>query len=92
MIKIIFNKNTKKYRCELWEASTKHPDSVFHYEKFVESKVYPGFRENYFAWLLEIASKMNFPFHTYEIAKFAIDRYENADLRDYIIIEGDEEE
>ena len=92
MIKIIFNKSTRKYRCELWEASTKHPDSVFHYENFVESKVYPGFRANYFAWLMEIASKMNFPFHTYEIAKFAIDRYENADLRDYIIIEGDEEE
>ena len=92
MIKIIYNKSTRKYRCELWASSTKHPDTVFHYEDFEESEVCPGFRVNYFAWLMEIASKMNFPTHTYEIAKFAIDRYENADLRDYIITEGDEEE
>jgi hypothetical protein len=64
------------YILELWGASTKHPDVVFHMsnfqmapwvdkedEKDVESQVYQ--------WLLECASKMLFPQQARQIVAFA---------------------
>ena len=60
--------------CELWGASTKHPDSVFHFKDFKKSE-YVEDNYNIFQWLLEIASKMELPFHAYEIANYAMEIY-----------------
>jgi len=73
MIKIIYKSND--YVCELWEVSTKHPDSVFHFKDFKKSIFVEKDEYNIFQWLLEIASKMNFPFHSYEIASYAMEIY-----------------
>ena len=53
----------KKIRRALAEIEKQIPD-------FVEKDEY-----NIFQWLLEIASKMNFPFHSYEIANYAMEIY-----------------
>lgn len=57
---------------ELWGASTKHPDSIFYFSNFKKSE-WVDEKAQIFQWLLECASKLNFPFHTYELAEFAMD-------------------
>lgn len=81
MIKIYFNSND--YVCELWEASTKHPDCVFHFEDYQKSDLVKDDKYHIFQWLLEIASKMNFPHHAHEIAEFAMEIY-GKPLEDYV--------
>ena len=60
---------------ELWGGSTKHPDSIFFFSDFqlcewIESQY------QIIPWIFECASKMNFPFHSYDLAKWACDLYE----------------
>lgn len=78
---VLYKDNNGNYVLELWSASTKHPDSVFYMEDFnlawwvdrdnpkdVETQVLP--------WLLECASKLTMPAHSYQLAKWAIERFE----------------
>ena len=69
MIKVYLNKDND-YVCELWAASTKHPDSVFNMKNF---KKVDFIEDKYqvYQWLLECASKMNFPFHAKELVDYA---------------------
>ena len=62
---------------ELWGASTKHPDSVFLFSNF---DLCPWIDSNnqIVSWIFECASKLTFPFHSYYLAKWACDMYENA--------------
>lgn len=60
---------------ELWGGSTKHPDSIFHFSDFILSEWFEP-EEQTVPWILECASKMNFPYHAYSLAKWACDRYE----------------
>ena len=69
MIKVYKN-NENNYVCELWEASTKHPDSVFHMEDF-KTVDFIDKEHQVFQWLLECASKLTFPFHAKELAEYA---------------------
>ena len=64
------------YVCELWGASTKHPDCIYHYTDF--HKV-DWLEDEYqiFQWLLEIASKQEFPFHAKQIAEYALQNWVN---------------
>lgn len=64
------------YILELWGASTKHPDSVFYFSDFkkvdfVEDKY------QVFQWLLECASKLTFPFHAEQLARYALTHWTN---------------
>ena len=61
---------------ELWGASTKHPDSVFRFSNFKKCEFIKE-EAQIFQWLLECASKLNFPFHAMELAEFAM-KYENT--------------
>lgn len=72
MIKVYQN-NENDYVCELWEASTKHPDSIFHMKDFkaVDFDIIPQ-KHQVFQWLLECASKLTFPFHAEELVKYAL--------------------
>lgn len=65
------NRETKDTIFELWGGSTKHPDCRFFYSDFKKSLLWNE-NDQIFPWLCECASKMNFPFHTKEIIKFAI--------------------
>lgn len=77
MIKV-YESETHKYVCELWEASTKHPDSVFYYEDEYENEKNhyvksPYIEDKYqvYQWLLWCASQLTFPFYAFELAEYA---------------------
>ena len=75
MIKVYKN-DENDYVCELWAASTKHPDSVFHMNDF---KTVDFIDKEYqvFQWLLECASKLTFPFHAKELTEYALKNWVN---------------
>ena len=60
---------------ELWEASTKHPDSVFYFSKF-EKSPYINEGIQVFQWMLECASKLTWPFHAHALANKAMEYYD----------------
>lgn len=64
------------YVCELWGASTKHPDSIFHFSDFRKNE-WLGDEVQVFQWLLECASKMTFPFHAKKLAEYALKNWVN---------------
>lgn len=73
MIKVYKN-SAGNYVCETWGASTKHPDSVFHFEDF-EKNPYIDDEVQVFQWLLECASKLTWPFHAKEMVDYAIEHW-----------------
>lgn len=60
---------------ELWGASTKHPDSVFYYSEFKLSPWCDKVHQTV-PWILECASLLNLPYHSYALARWACDMYE----------------
>ena len=62
---------------ELWGASTKHPDSIYYFSDFRKTDFIPA-KEQIFPWLLECASRLMFPFHSYCLASFAMELYETG--------------
>lgn len=60
---------------ELWGGSTKHPDSMFFFSDFNLSEWFEP-EDQIVPWLLECASKMNFPYHAYSLATWACKMYE----------------
>lgn len=82
-IKLYSRVSDKETILELWGASTKHPDSTFCFSNFRKCE-FVDEDAQIFQWLLECASKLNFPFHAMELAEFAM-RYENTKyLKKYI--------
>ena len=61
---------------ELWGSSTKHPDSLFRFSNF-KTVEFVDLDCQIFQWLLECASKLNFPFHAMQVCRFAVDMQEN---------------
>ena len=55
---------------ELWGSSTKHPDSVFYFSNFKISE-WCSPQIQIYQWLLECASKLNWPFHAYSLTQKA---------------------
>lgn len=68
MIKVYQTDNN--YVCELWGASTKHPDSRFYFSNFKKAEFIPDNLQVY-QWLLECASKLTWPFHAKELVDYA---------------------
>lgn len=69
---IIVRKDDKYiYTLELWGASTKHPDSIFHYSDYKKVDWLDD-RCQVFQWLLECASKLTFPFHAKCLTEYAL--------------------
>lgn len=75
MIYLYSNVKTKDTILELWGGSTKHPDSRFNFKNFKKS-MWADEDKQIFQWLLECASKLNFPFHAYQLMKFAKNYFE----------------
>ena len=57
--------------CELWNASTKHPDSIFYFSDFKKTP-FVDEEHQIFQWLLECASKLTFPMHAKELVEYAL--------------------
>ena len=62
---------------ELWGGSTKHPDVVFYFSDFVLSEWYEP-EDQVIPWIFECAAKLNIPYHSYELAKWACEMYESG--------------
>ena len=69
MIKVYLDEN-KDYVCELWGASTKHPDSRFNMKNFKKTDLIAD-KYQVYQWLLECASKLTFPFFAKELVDYA---------------------
>jgi len=60
---------------ECWGASTKHPDSSYHFSAFVLSDwVEPQFQ--ILPWVLECASRLILPSQSYRLTKWILKIYE----------------
>ena len=77
-IKLYSNIKTHNTILELWGASTKHPDSRFNYSHFQKVE-WCDDSWQIFQWLLECASRLNFPFFAKDLTDFAIMYYNEID-------------
>lgn len=64
----------KDLTLELWESSTKYPDSKFYFSDFQKSPFVEE-RHQVFQWILECASKLTFPMHAKELVEYALENY-----------------
>ena len=62
----LFKSKEHKYVCELWGASTKHPDSIFFFDDFKKNDMFED-KYQVFQWLLECASKLTWPMHAKDL-------------------------
>lgn len=69
---IIVERIGNDYVCELWGASTKHPDSTFYYSEWEDRSPYLEDEHQIFQWLLWIASTRQWPFHAKELTEYAL--------------------
>ena len=67
----LFKSKEHGYVCELWGASTKHPDSIFYFDEFKKNDLFDD-EQQVFQWLLECASKLTWPMHAKELAEQAM--------------------
>ena len=70
------------YVCELWEASTRHPDVVYHMNadgKYKKSGLYDDDKYEVFQWLLSIAGDLTFRFHAYSLVQYALREWYQVD-------------
>ena len=75
--RIIVEKIDNDYICELWGASTKHPDARFRYSEWGDRTDLFDDEYQVFQWLLWIASRSQFPFHAKELAEYALKNWYN---------------
>ena len=79
---VVYKDEEDDYVCELWGASTKHPDSIFHMNgdgKYKKSGLYEDDKYEVFQWLLWIASNLTFHFNAYSLASYAIKEWYEPD-------------
>ena len=79
---VVYKDEEDDYVCELWGASTKHPDSIFHMNgdgEYKKSGLYEDDKYEVFQWLLWIASNLTFYFHAYSLASYAMEKWYEPD-------------
>ena len=79
---VVYKNEENDYVCELWGASTKHPDSIFHMNadgEYKKSGLYDDDKYEVFQWLLWIASNLTFHFHAYALASYAMKKWYEPD-------------
>lgn len=60
---------------ELWGGSTKHPDCTFYFSNFELSEWYEP-EDQTIPWIFECAGKLNIPYHSYQLARWGCERFE----------------
>lgn len=76
---IIVERIDDDYVCELWGASTKHPDSSFRYSDWEDKSSFIEDEYQIFQWLLWIASRRQWPFHAKALTEYALQNWYNWD-------------
>ena len=74
---IVVERIDDDYVCELWGASTKHPDASFRFSEWGDKTDVVAEKYQVFQWLLWIASKRLWPFHAKELAEYALENWCN---------------
>ena len=72
---VVYKNEENDYVCELWGASTKHPDSIFHMNhdgKYKKNGLYDDDKYEVYQWLLWIASNLTWRFHARNLAEYAL--------------------
>ena len=72
---VVYKDDDGDYVCELWGASTRHPDVVYHMNadgEYRKGYLYNDDKYEVFQWLLSIAANQNFRFHAYSIVQYAL--------------------
>lgn len=72
---VVYKNKENDYVCELWGASTKHPDSIFrmnHDGKYKKNGLYDDDKYEVYQWLLWIASNLTWRFHARELVEYAL--------------------
>lgn len=72
---VVYKDSKDDYVCELWESSTRHPDSVYHMnadDEYMKSGLYDDDKYEVFQWLLFIAGNLTHRFHAYNLAQYAL--------------------
>lgn len=72
---VVYKNDEDDYICELWEASTHHPDTIYHMnadEKYIKSGLYSDDKYEVFQWLLSIAGNLTHRFHAYNLVQYAL--------------------
>lgn len=68
-------KQDDDYVCELWGASTKHPDSMYYMNcdrEYIKSCLYDDDKYEVYQWLLYIASNLTFRTYAKGLAEYAL--------------------
>ena len=79
---VVYKDNNNDYVCDLWGASTRHPDAVYHMNadgEYKKSGLYDDDKYEVFQWLLFIAANMTFRFHAYSIVQYALREWYQID-------------
>ena len=79
---VVYKDDDGDYVCELWEASTRHPDVVYHMNadgKYKKSGLYDDDKYEVFQWLLFIAGDLTFRFHAYSLVQYALREWYQVD-------------
>jgi hypothetical protein len=63
---------TKDTILECWGASTKHPDTVYHFDDFEKTEYVPA-EWQIPQWIWECASRQIWPFHAEELAEYGFE-------------------
>lgn len=73
---VVYKNDENDYVLELWGASTKHPDSIFHMNwdrKYQKSLfLYDDDKYEVFQWLLHCASSLTFRPHAKALVEYAL--------------------
>ena len=79
---VVYKDDDGDYVCELWEASTRHPDVIYHMNadgKYKKSGLYDDDKYEVFQWLLSIAGDLTFRFHAWSLAQYALREWYQVD-------------
>ena len=76
---VLYKNDENDYVLELWNSSTKHPDSIFYFSDF-DKVNYLSDEAQLFQWICECASKLALPFHAVSLVKWALENYSPCDM------------
>lgn len=74
---VVYKNEEDDYVCELWGASTKHPDSIFHmnYDGQYKKNGFYSDEAEVFQWLMWIAAQLCWRPHAKEVVEYALQEW-----------------
>lgn len=67
--------NNEDYALELWQASTKYPDTLMYFSDWKDKSNLFEMKYQIFQWLCYCASHLTFPFYAKELVEYALENW-----------------